>query len=222
MKVGVLFSGGKDSMLAAYMASKEGYDLRCLISMFSTNKESYMFHTPSINRVVEQSEVMKIPLLIGKTAGKKEKELSDLETTIKIAVEKYKIKGIVTGAVNSVYQASRVQKICNKLGVECFNPLWQKDQKEILEDLIRTKFKVIITGVFAYPFDESWLGRKLDRKLLKELEGLNKKFGISPSGEGGEFESFVLGCPLFKEDLTIVGTTVAGGGNAWSMEVELG
>ena len=115
MKCGVLFSGGKDSTYAAYLAKKHGNELSCLISIVSENPESYMFHTPSILKVKKQAEVMNIPLLIQKTKGQKEEELKDLEKAIKLAKAKYEIEAIVTGAVESVYQASRIQKICDGL-----------------------------------------------------------------------------------------------------------
>jgi diphthine-ammonia ligase len=203
MKLGILFSGGKDSCYAAYLAKKQGYEISCLISIFSENKESFMFHTPSIDKVKKQAEVMKIPLIIQKTKGEKEKELGDLKNAIKKAIEEYKIEGIVSGAVESAYQASRIQKICNDLRIECFNPLWQKDQMELLNELVENKFKVIIIGVAAEGLDQSWLGRKLDNLMIKELQELHTKFGLSPSFEGGEAETFVLECPLFKKRLGI-------------------
>lgn len=220
-KLGILFSGGKDSTYSAYLAKKNKYELTCLISIFSENKESFMFHTPSISKTKKQAEVMDIPLIIQKTKGKKEIELKDLEKAIKRAKKKYKIEGIVTGAVESVYQASRVQKICDKLELECFNPLWQKNQLELLEDLIKNNFKIIITGVFAYPLDKSWLGRKIDKKFIKEVKELNKKYKINPAGEGGEFESFVFNCPLFKKPLKIINTKKIGEKNSWRMEVDV-
>jgi len=221
MKLAVLFSGGKDSTYATYLAKKNGYEISCLISIVSKNKESYMFHTPSIERTKEQAKVMGIPLIVQKTKGKKEIELNDLEKAIKRAKEKYKIQGIVTGAVESVYQSSRIQRICDKLNLECFNPLWQKDQFELLEDLLKNKFKVIVTGVFAYPFDESWLGREINRKFIKEIKELNEKYKINPAGEGGEFETFVLNCPLFKKELKIKDSKVFGGKNSWALEVQI-
>lgn len=221
MKVGVLFSGGKDSTYAAYIAKKKGYNLSCLISIEALNKESFMFHTPSISSVIKQSEVMKIPLILVKTYGEKEKELLDLENAIIEAIKKYKIKGIVTGAVLSVYQASRVQKICNKLGIECFNPLWQKDQLEILNELIKDKFEVVLTGVFAYPLNVSWILRKIDKKFIKDIRILNEKYQINLAGEGGEFESLVLNSPLFKRKLKVVGFKTSGSGNSFRSEVVL-
>jgi len=78
MKVAVLFSGGKDSVYSAYLTKKEN-ELACLISIFSENPESYMFHTPSIEKTKKQAEVMELPLIIQKTKGEKEEELKDLK-----------------------------------------------------------------------------------------------------------------------------------------------
>lgn len=162
-----------------------------------------MFHTPSINQVKKQAEIMNIPLIIRETAGKKESELRDLKKAIKSAVKKYKIEGIVTGAVQSVYQSSRIQKICNKLKIECFNPLWQIDEGSYLNQLIKNKFRVIITGVFAYPLNEKWLGKSINKKFAEEIKKLQEKYKISIIGEGGEFETFVLNCPLFSRELKV-------------------
>lgn len=222
MKLGLLFSGGKDSAYAGYIAKKYNHEISCLISILSENKESYMFHTPSIEKTKAQSEVMNIPIIIQKTSGKKEIELKDLEKAIKLAIKKYKIEGVVTGAIQSVYQASRIQKICNKLKIECFNPLWQKNEIEYLGELIKSKFKVIITGVFAYPLEDKWLGRQIDKNFIQDISKLHDKYKLSMIGEGGEFETFVLDCPLFKKELKIKSfQDFKEGENSFRREIEL-
>lgn len=221
MKLGVLFSGGKDSTYAAHMAKKEGHELTCLISIFSKNKESYMFHTPNIELVEIQSKKMDIPLIVKKTKGVKETELIDLEKAIKLAKDKYKIQGIVTGAIESAYQASRIQEICFKLNLKCFNPLWKKNQLDYLKEIIKNKFKVIIIGVYAYPLDESWLGREINKDFIEEVQELNEKYKINSSGEGGEFETLVLDCPLFKNSLKIKNKKPIGEKNSWRLDLNL-
>ena len=216
MKLAVLYSGGKDSNYALF---KSKDDAVCLISVISKNKESYMFHTPSISQVERQAEAMEIPIMIEETKGKKEEELKDLERAIKKAKTKYKIQGIVTGAIRSVYQASRIQKICDKLGLECFNPLWQKEEFGYLNELIKNKFKVVIIGVFAFPLDEKWLGRMIDKKFIVDVKKLHEKYKIHPAGEGGEMESFVLDCPLFKKPLKIQTIETFGEKNSWKNEI---
>jgi ABC transporter with metal-binding/Fe-S-binding domain ATP-binding protein len=221
MKLAVLFSGGKDSTYAAYLEKKHGNELICLITLESENPHSYMFHTPSISKVEKQAQVMDLPLLIQKTKGEKEKELVDLETVIGKAKKEYEIEGLVTGAVESKYQASRIQKICDRLNLECFNPLWKKDQIELLEDLIKSGFEIIITGVFAYPLDEKWLGRSIDGVFLQDVKTLYEKYKINPAGEGGEFETFVLNCPLFNKRLNVIDKKITGKKNSWKMEIEV-
>ncbi len=203
MKLGILFSGGKDSCYAAFLANKEGYEISCLITLESENKESFMFHTPCIEKVSVQASIMNIPLVSVNTTGKKEKELNDLEKAIKIAIEKYKIEGVVSGAIESVYQASRIQKICNELKIECFNPLWQKDAMLHWRDILKNNFKIIILAVSADGLEKDWIGREINEKNLEELIKLSKKYKFHLAFEGGEAETFVIDCPLFKRELKI-------------------
>ena len=202
MKLGVLFSGGKDSCYALHEASKE-HEIVCLLSVVSKNFESYMFHVPNIELTNLQAESMKIPLMSKITEGEKEKELNDLKTLIIEAKEEYGIEGIVTGAVESVYQATRIQKICDELDLWCFNPLWQKDQIELLKDLLENGFEILVTGVFGYPLDENWLGKKIDENVIEELEKFSEKYKIKPAGEGGEIETTVVNAPMFRKKIIV-------------------
>ncbi len=201
MRLGVLFSGGKDSTLALYKAMKDN-EIACLISVQSKNPESYMFHTPNINLVEHQAKALILPLIITSTKGEKEKELKELETAIAIAKSKYNLDGIVTGAVASVYQASRIQAICEKLDLKIINPLWHEDQVQILREIIKDKFKVLIIGVFGEGMDK-FLGKEIDEEFITEIIKSKEKYGINPAGEGGEFESFVLNGPIFHKSLSI-------------------
>jgi ABC transporter with metal-binding/Fe-S-binding domain ATP-binding protein len=219
MKVAVLFSGGKDSCYATYLAKQEGNKLTCLISIFSENPDSFMFHTPNIKLVEKQAQIMDLPLITQTTKGEKEEELKDLEKAIKEAKKKHKIQGIVTGALYSEYQTSRIEKICKKLKLKCINPLWKKDEIDYLKELIKNNFKVIITGVAAHPLDETWLGRELDNAFITDVKELSQQHQIHPAGEGGEFETFVLHCPLFKKELKVTKKEIKGEGNSWRMVI---
>jgi len=222
MKLAFLLSGGKDSLYSAYLAKQSGHELTCAITIYSKNQDSYMFHTPSIEKTKKQTDSMQVPLIIYKTKGEKEKELKDLEEALKKAKEKYKIQGITTGALYSEYQASRIQKICDKLKIKCINPLWNKDEIKYLNELIKNKFKVIITAVAAYPLNQSWLGREINKQFIKEVKVLKEKFKIHPAGEGGEFETFVLNCPLFKKELKVKSfQDFSTGENSWRREIEI-
>ena len=126
---------------------------------------------------------------------------------INSAISEYSIEGVVTGALASVYQATRIQRICNRLNLWCFNPLWQMPQKSLLEELLANNIDSVITGVAAEPLDETWLGRNIDSESVKELVALESTYAINPAGEGGELESFVLDAPLFKRSIRILEST---------------
>jgi ABC transporter with metal-binding/Fe-S-binding domain ATP-binding protein len=202
MKLAVLYSGGKDSTLALIKAQKY-HEIACLISIVSSNKESYMFHTPNIDMTLLQSQAMEIPLIRAITKGEKEKELEDLKKAIQEAVSRYEIEGVVTGAVRSTYQASRVQKICHELGLWCFNPLWLKNQVELLYEIVDREIKAVISGVFAEPLDKSYLGAEIDKTMIEKLAKIESTHHINPAGEGGEIETTVLDSPVFKKKITI-------------------
>jgi diphthine-ammonia ligase len=213
MRIGILFSGGKDSTLALHKTA-EKEEVVCLITLVSQNKESFMFHTPNIDVTVLQAEAIGLPLIQKVTEGKPEEELEDLEEAIAQAVKDFQIEGVVSGAVESVYQSERIQRICNRLGVWCFNPLWKRNQKALLEEIVAKGFRVIISGVFAYPLDRSWLGKEIDKELIEKLVFLGKEFGLSPSGEGGEIETTVLDAPLFKKKIEVLDYETEAKGNS--------
>lgn len=198
-----MFSGGKDSTLALAKA-KEKNEVVCLITLISENKESYMFHTVNVGLTTLQAEALDLPIIQRVTEGRKEEELEDLKKAMQEAKTTFNIEGIVTGAIQSEYQAGRIRKICAELDLQCLNPLWKKDQKELLEEIVEEGYKAIISGVFAYPLDRSWLGREIDREMIDRLVKLQEKYGISPAGEGGEIETTTLDAPPFRKRIEIL------------------
>jgi len=212
MKAAVLFSGGKDSTMAVYKAIEEGYSVEYLVSMISDNPESYMFHVPNIHITELSSEAMNIPLLRAKTSGVKEKELEDL----KIVLEDLKSKGvdaIFAGALASQYQKSRIDGLCNEIGLESKAPLWHWDPKNYMEKIIELGFEVILVSVSAEGLDESWLGRKLGSELLEDIVNLHGKYGMHMAFEGGEAETLVLDGPLFNKRIKILKSS-----NVWERD----
>jgi len=206
MRLGVLCSGGKDSLFACYVAMQKE-EVACLISVTSQNEESYMFHTPNLHLVPLQAEAAGLPLVSVETEGIEEAELSDLSRAIRLAVEHHGIEGVVTGALLSVYQATRIQRICRDLGLWCFNPLWYTDQEAYMNRLIETGFRAVVTGVFSAPFNTDWLGRVIDREALEDLKRYARKHRITLTGEGGEYETLVLDAPFFSKRIVIEEST---------------
>jgi ABC transporter with metal-binding/Fe-S-binding domain ATP-binding protein len=202
MRVAALFSGGKDSTYAAWLSSKE-HTLACLVTVFPKVQDSYMFHYPNLEWTRLQAEAIGVPEITEETEGVKEEELGDLKRALSKAKEAYKVEAVCTGALASVYQKSRVERICGELGLECLSPLWGIDPEEHLRRLVADGFVAIVVGVSALGLDERWLGRVLDGEAVDELVGLARRFRFHAGLEGGEGETFVLDCPLFQSKLTV-------------------
>jgi len=204
MRVAVLFSGGKDSCLALWYAIHQGWEVATLISVHSENRDSWMFHYPAIAFTKLQAQSMDLPLIVVETTGEKERELEDLTACLIDMKELLGVEAVVSGAVASEYQKTRVDNICNKIGLKSFAPLWLKDPEFLVRLQIELGFEIVITAVMAQGFSESWLGRRLDLGCLQDILHLNQKYGVHISGEGGEYETFVTFSPLFKSKITIL------------------
>lgn len=203
LNLGILYSSGKDSTSAALIMKKQNYNLSCLITMQSKNNYSYMFQSAGINMVKLQAKAMNIPLIIQKTKGEKELELLDLKKAIQKAKTQFKIDAIVTGALFSTYQRDRIEKIAEDLGLKVFSPLWHKSQEQHMKEAINNDIKFIITAIAADGLDKSWLKKEITLKELEELKKFHKKNKLNIAGEGGEFESLVIDCPLFEKKIQI-------------------
>jgi len=200
MRVAVLATGGKDSALALYKVLNEDHEVKYLVSMIPLREDSWMFHYPNIRLVDLFAEAADIPLVKAETLAVKEREVEDLKRLI----EGLDVDAIVSGAIASTYQKSRIEKICKQLGLECIAPLWHENPLNILKEIVALKFEVIITGVYAYGFSIEWLGRKIDDATIRALIELNGHYGISLVGEGGEYETLVLDAPFFKKRIKII------------------
>ena len=199
MKVAALFSGGKDSAYAIYIAQQWGWEVDHLITIIPEKGESYMFHVPNISLTDQLSECLGIPLSKAMTGGEEEVELNDLKELL----ASMDISGLITGAIASDYQTSRINRVCHDLGIKVFSPLWRKSQSMLLRDMLNSGFKIMIIGVYAEGLGEDWLGRILDDGALDELEEISARYKINVAGEGGEFESLTLDGPIFERPVIL-------------------
>jgi len=156
LKLAALVSGGKDSFYAMHLMQKQNYEISCFVTLKSDNQDSYMYHTPNVDLVKKQAKFCRIPLIMQKTKGVKEEELVDMELAL-IKAKKYGIQGVVTGAIFSNYQRERVEKVCDKLGLKVFSPLWHMNQEHEMRCIVDAGFEFIISSIAADGLDKSWL-----------------------------------------------------------------
>jgi len=217
LKLAVLFSGGKDSTYATWVAEHQGWDVEALVSVLPTGVESLMFHFPNVRWTRIQAEAMGLP---HRTIEAGKDELSSLLEGLDRIRDTFGIDGVVTGAIASDYQKSRIDQICDTLGMKSFAPLWHKDPTILVTDLRAAGFKIILSGVGAAGLDKSWLGQELTDERWAVLEKLSKKHGIHLTGEGGEYETFVLDAPHFINRISIEKTHYEWDGQSGYLVIE--
>ncbi len=220
LRVGVLYSGGKDSTFAAYTAKQQGHQLACLITMMPDSPESYLFHYPNIRWTELAAQTMNVPIMKTKTCEVGESEIQDLATAVNTAKEQYALESIVTGGLASRYQKQRFETVCAEAGLKHFSPFWLKDPETYMRNIIRSDFSVILVSVAAEGLDKSWLGRAVNESMIDELKELNRRLGVHIAFEGGEAETFVLDCPLFTRSIEILGTETHWSGDHGFMEIK--
>lgn len=203
MNVAILFSGGKDSTMAVYAALEAKEDVKYLLSMKSKNDESYMFHVPNIHVTDLLSEALDIPIMSVETDGVKEEELEDLKAAF-LDLKDLGVEAIYTGALYSVYQKSRIEKLGDEVGLKIISPYWHVDELEYMRKIVSLGFKIMICGVAAWGLDETWLGRIIDNDTIDELVRLNEKYHVDIAFEGGEAETLVIDGPIFKKRIEIL------------------
>ncbi|WP_049936407.1 diphthine--ammonia ligase [Haloplanus natans] len=200
-----LFSGGKDSSWALYRALEDGLNVTRLVTVHPGD-DSYMYHVPATNLAALAAESIGIDLLevdpgnLGAeaatdSAAQGDAELEPLEAALGELAAEIDLVGVTAGAVESEFQTSRIEAMCERLGIDLYAPLWQRDPVRLAEEMLDAGFEILIVQVAAAGLDESWLGRSLDAGALDELVALNERYGVHPLGEGGEFETLVTDGP---------------------------
>ena len=241
MRVAVLSSGGKDSTYATWWAQLQGWEVVSLVTVLVKGNDSMMFQIQNTWITAFQASSSGIPWKPVVSLGEEENEVSDLEYSITskgdfIDFEKIfppevgipedlvihsnplDIDALVVGALRSDYQKTRIERMCQRLGVASFTPLWHKDPREHMQSLVEHGFKVIFTSVSTEGMNAGWVGKSLEGESLKELIDISERNRFNLDGEGGEFETIVVGAPHMRRDVVIKGE-VAWEGSRGSLEV---
>ena len=210
-----LFSGGKDSTYAAYVAMQRGWEIASLVTFWPADTESMMFHVPNLAMTELQAEAMALPL-VEEPAGAG--ETAELEALGR-AFRRLDADGIVVGAIASDYQHSRVNRAAPDAGLGVFAPLWRHDPAALVRDYLRAGLRIVFSSVSAEGLDRTWLGRPWDDAAVADLLRLSEARGLHPCGEGGEFETLVLDAPFFEKRIVVDRSEASWEGTAGSWRV---
>jgi ABC transporter with metal-binding/Fe-S-binding domain ATP-binding protein len=163
-----------------------------------------MFHHPAVEWTHLQAEAMGIPLEVAEVTGEKDREIAELENILQALKKEHNLDGVISGALESEYQRTKIDLACDGASLRSFAPLWRKGSRRVIAEELAAGFEIIVTSCNAMGLTEAWLGKTLDQSALKELDRIAVKTGINVAFEGGEAETFVLDGPLFGRRVRIV------------------
>jgi len=202
VRLASLFSGGKDSTYSTYLMEQQGHTIDVLVSIEPADRHSWVFHTPNLHLLPLISEAMQKNLATAQSTGSEDSDLAALFRVL----SGLDIDGVITGAIASDYQWDRINGVCEDLGLRTFSPLWRKDQKMVLRELVDCGIRAIIVGVYAEGLERGFLGARLDHECIGRLIELEESRGINVSGEGGEYETLVLDSPMHIAPIEVMET----------------
>ena len=219
MRVAVLASAGKDSAYAAWWAMMRGWEVECLVTVCVSGDDSMMYQLNGTAVAALQAASMGVPWLPVLSSGEEEQEVLELEEALRgdsdiqsaffeswpqdwdmpeqleILTDTPNFDALVAGALRSDYQKTRVDRMCDRLGIISYSPLWHHESHEHMHALVDHGFDARIASVSCEGLGEDWLGRRVDNESLAELEELAERHRFNLDGEGGEFETIVLAAP---------------------------
>lgn len=213
MKFLALVSGGKDSIYSLSKLIDEGNTLVGILNMKSNKKysDSYMFQTVGSEAIKLIGECLECPTFIEETSCNSKNidleycytendEVEELFNSIEKISKIVEFEGISSGAILSNYQARRVENICNRLNKKALCPLWNRNQLELLEEMIEYGIDGIIVKIASSLFNKNCLKMNLT-EIRNYMAKINSKYDINYCGEGGEYETIVLDCKYFKKKI---------------------
>jgi diphthine-ammonia ligase len=210
----VSWSGGKDSALALQAAIDAGAEPAALLTMLDETGTRSRSHGLPLPVLEAQAGSLGLPLIVRSASW------ADYTTGFTDALHELRERGCtqcVFGDIDIEDHRRWCQNVCAEAGLVALHPIWQRDRREILAELLGRGFTATIVVVRAGSLDRSFLGRRLDAQLADELAAA----GIDPCGENGEFHTVVTGGPPFARELELRHGTVVQVADRWTLQVSL-
>ena len=134
-------------------------------------------------------------LCYNKTLGDEVEDLYKLLADVK---KRYpQINAVSVGAIFSDYQRNRVENVCSRLGLTPLCFMWRREQRALLSEMISKQMVCVIVKVACLGLNKTHVGKTI-QDMESYLLHLNDEYGVHPCGEGGEYETLTLDCPLYK------------------------
>lgn len=207
------WSGGKDSAFALHEAVRAGARPRLLLSMMVEGGERSRSHGLSRQLLSAQAAALGLPIRFG--AASWDAYTAEFQRLLVEEAASAEVGIGVFGDIDLEEHREWVERVCQGAGVGACLPLWQRDRRAFMEELLEAGFEAVIVAVRDGVLPAELLGRTIDAELVAAIE----REGADAAGENGEYHSLVVAGPLFERRLEIeLGETVLRDG-VWFLDV---
>jgi len=189
--------------LAYWKAVSEGFDVQYLLNTYREDSGRVAFHGVRAELIQRQADAIG-KALVQKTVGNGNYEEVFLGALVKLKSKG--VEGVIFGDIDVRQNREWCETVAGKAGLGSMFPLWNMDQKEILEEFIGAGFKAIVVALDSKFLTKDDLGRRIDQAWMRRIENLRREATDVPitfCGENGEYHSFVFGGPSFKSDIKV-------------------
>ncbi len=199
----ISWSGGKDCCLAYWKAVSEGLDVQYLLNTYREESGRVAFHGVRAELIQRQADAVG-RTLVQKAVG--DGNYGEVFLGALAELGSKGVEGIVFGDIDVIQNREWCETMTRKAGLESVFPLWNMDQKEIIEEFIGAGFKAIVVALDSKFLTKDDLGTRIDQAWMGRIENLRREATDVPitfCGENGEYHSFVFGGPCFKSDIKV-------------------
>jgi len=200
----VVFSGGKDSVYALHIAFLQGFNIVSLLTFLTTSPHPWYLHKPFTEYTNIQANLMGFKhMFIELRARDRIEEENEIKNALERITSVYDFDYLVLGVIESDAQRMLFLDIADYLGLKLYIPLWRKDRKKYLIELIKNGIEFIVTSITSWGIPMNILGKIVTEHDVEEIVKRSAIYGFDPAFEGGEAESFVVYAPLFKRRICV-------------------
>lgn len=195
-KIACSWSGGKDSCFALMQAMEQGSTLEVLVNMMNENGIISRSHGLPLSVLQQQADAVNTPLIATPTSwGDYEKNFINTLRDIK---DHFEVSAMVFGDIDLHAHRDWEEMVCTKAGIRASLPLWQKDRKQLVYQMLDAGIETMIVSCNT-AMGEHFLGQIITESLILKLEDI----GVDVCGENGEFHTLVIDCPLFAKRIAV-------------------
>ncbi len=186
----LMWSGGKDSMLALLHARARGLAVTRLLN-FHDERGRVRFHATPAELIAAQAASLGVALAQHATVW------SDFEPAFRSALARLAadgFAGVVLGDIHLADVRAWYEERVRAAGLEHIEPIWGVPSRDLVTEFVASGHRAVITCCEEATLGASWLGRAIDETFPSAIS----QVAVDPAGENGEYHSFVFDGPAFS------------------------